>query len=39
MPERILVADDQEEIQDLLREMLAKRRAEVTSVGTAQGSA
>jgi DNA-binding NtrC family response regulator len=36
MPERILVADDQEEIQDLLREMLAKRRAEVTSVGTAQ---
>ena len=36
MPERILVADDQEEIQDLLREMLLQRGAEVTSVGTAQ---
>ena len=36
MSERILVADDQEEIQDLLREMLVKRGAEVTSVGTAQ---
>lgn len=36
MPERILVADDQEEIQELLGEMLAKRGAEVTSVGTAQ---
>ena len=36
MPERILVADDQEEIQDLLREILVKRGAEVTPVGTAQ---
>ncbi|MDE0297618.1 MAG: sigma-54 dependent transcriptional regulator [Candidatus Poribacteria bacterium] len=36
MAERILIADDQEEIQDLLRELLAKRGAEVTSVGTAQ---
>ena len=36
MPERILVADDQEEIQDLLRDMLAQRGAEVTAVGAAQ---
>lgn len=36
MPERILVADDQEEIQGLLREMLLQRGAEVTSVGSAQ---
>lgn len=36
MPERILVADDQEEIQDILREMLERRGAEVTSIGTAQ---
>ena len=36
MPERILVADDQEEIQDLLKDMLVQRGAEVTPVGTAQ---
>ncbi len=36
MPERILVADDQEEIQDLLNDMLVQRGAEVTPVGTAQ---
>lgn len=36
MPERILVADDQEEIQDLLEDMLVQRGAEVTPVGTAQ---
>jgi len=35
MPERILVADDQEEIQDLLKDMLVQRGAEVTPVGTA----
>ena len=35
MPERILVADDQEEIQDLLKDMLVQRGAEVTTVGTA----
>ena len=38
MPERILVADDQEEIQDLLKDMLVQRGAEVTPVGTAQGA-
>ncbi len=36
MPERILVADDQEEIQNLLRDMLEQRGAEVTTVGAAQ---
>lgn len=36
MPERILVADDQEEIQDILKDMLVQRGAEVTPVGTAQ---
>ena len=36
MPERILVADDQTEIQDLLTDLLVQRGAEVVTVGAAE---
>ena len=36
MAERILVADDQTEIQDLLTDLLEQRGAEVATVGTAE---